>query len=84
MLSLWCLPVLLLFGSFPGQLEAQASYWCINGVVYCFPLILPGLHWLYVRAVTNQRSASGGGISTPCVAVSIQENIVFVHGVLEW
>ena len=71
-LSLWCLPVLLLFGSFPGQLEARASCWC--SVVCCFPPILSGLHWLYVR--TNQRSAIGSsvGVSTPCGAMSILEN----------
>ena len=45
--------------------------------------ILPGLRWLSVQALTNRRAASGVGISTPCVAGSIQENIAFVHGVLE-
>ena len=81
MLSLWCLPVLLLFGSFPGQLEARASSRCI--VVCCFPPILPGFHWFYVRALTNQRWASGVRVSTLCGTVSILENIVLVHGVLE-
>ena len=47
------LPVLLLFGPFPDQLEARASCWC--SAVCCFPRILPGSHWLYVRALTNQR-----------------------------
>ena len=57
MLSLWCLSVLLLFGTFPGQLVARASCWC--SVVCCFLAILPGFHWLYVRAPTKQRWASG-------------------------
>ena len=35
-LSLWCLSLLLLIGSFPGQLEARASCWC--SVVRCFLL----------------------------------------------
>ena len=38
MLSLWCLSVLLLFGSFPGQLEARAS--CRCSVVCCFLLVV--------------------------------------------
>ena len=45
--------------------------------------ILPRLRWLYVQAPINQQLASGVGVSTPCGAVSIWENIVFVHGALE-
>ena len=80
-LSLWYLLVLLLIRSIPGQLEARASCWC--SVECCCPPILPGLHCLYVRALSNRRSASDVGVSTPCGAMSIQENIIFVHGVLE-
>ena len=36
--------------------------------------LLPMLRWLYVGAPTNQRSASGVRVSTPCGAVSIREN----------
>ena len=54
-LSLWCLPVLLMFGSFSGPLEARASCWC--SVVCCFPPILPGSHWLL--CVSPNRSAIG-------------------------
>ena len=38
-LSLWCLPALLLFGAFAGQLEARASSWCAINIVWCFLLV---------------------------------------------
>ena len=36
-LSFWCPSVLLLFGSFPGQLEARPSVWC---TAVCFVLLV--------------------------------------------
>lgn len=48
-----------------------------------FSPILPGLRWLYVGASTNQRSASDVVVPTPCGAVSIRENVDFVHVMLE-
>ena len=47
-------------------------------VTHGWELILPGVRWLYGQSLTNQRSASGTGVSKPCGAVSTREITVFV------
>ena len=48
----------------------------------CEP-ILPVVRWLYVRSQANEQLGSGGGVSTPCGAVSTRGITVFVRGLSE-
>ena len=45
--------------------------------------VVRGWRWLYSRAPTNQQSAGGVGVSTPCGAVSTRGITLFVPGLSE-
>ena len=65
-----------------GSAFSSARCWSCRGMegfmTRGWQLILPGVRWLYVRSLANQRSPSGTRVSTPCGAVSTRGITAFI------